>query len=109
MRITGRTVIAGLALAGVLATTALPADEARAKGDGTTPIVIFGAVLTNIGYLPAKLVYAGLGGITGTLAYLVTGGDTDTATTIWDASCRGTYIVTPEMLEGKRPIHFSGP
>ena len=68
-----------------------------------------GALASNILYIPAKLVYALLGGLVGGGAYCLTGGNTQTANTIWRSSLGGDYVVTPDMIAGKEPIHFSGP
>lgn len=65
------------------------------------------AVLCNAFYMPAKLTYAILGGITGSLAYLLTVGDMDTAENIWQPSLGGTYVLTPAMLQDDQPIRFS--
>ena len=65
-------------------------------------------VLSNLVYMPVKMVYAGLGGITGGLAFALTGGDVDTAEKVWVPSMGGTYIVTPSMLRGEESIAFSG-
>lgn len=65
-------------------------------------------VLTNVIYMPAKLVYAALGGITGGLALGLTGGDMQTAETVWTTTMAGTYVVTPRMLQGEDAIAFSG-
>lgn len=68
-----------------------------------------GSLATNILYIPAKLVYALFGGLVGGGAYALTGGNLQTANTVWRASLGGDYVVTPDMLAGKEPIHFSGP
>jgi hypothetical protein len=68
-----------------------------------------GTVAGNILYVPAKVVYGILGGITGGASYLVTGGNTQTANTIWRSSLGGDYVLTPDMVAGQKPIHFSGP
>ena len=68
-----------------------------------------GSLLTNVVYIPAKLVYAILGGLVGGGAWCLTGGNSQTANTIWRSSLGGDYVVTPDMLAGKEPIHFSGP
>jgi hypothetical protein len=68
-----------------------------------------GSLATNILYIPAKLVYALFGGLVGGGAWCLTGGNTQTANTIWRSSLGGDYVVTPDMLAGKEPIHFSGP
>ncbi len=67
------------------------------------------ALLGNVLYIPAKLVYAVVGGVTGGAGYLVTGGNSQTANTIWRSSLGGDYVLTPKMVEGQQPIHFSGP
>jgi len=67
-----------------------------------------GAVFVDLVYMPLKFVYATIGGLTGSLAYVVTIGRTDTAMAIWRPSLGGTYVVTPSMLKGDEEIHFSG-
>jgi hypothetical protein len=64
--------------------------------------------LTNLVYVPAKLVYAGIGGLTGGLALGLTGGDVNTAQAIWDPSLYGDYFLTPEMIQGEESISFAG-
>jgi hypothetical protein len=68
-----------------------------------------GTVVGNLFYVPAKVVYGVLGGITGGASYLLTGGNTQTANTIWRSSLGGDYVLTPGMVAGQKPIHFSGP
>jgi len=68
-----------------------------------------GTVAGNVLYVPAKVVYGILGGITGGASYLLTGGNTQTANTIWRSSLGGDYVLTPDMVAGQKPIHFSGP
>ena len=59
-------------------------------------------------YAPIKIVYAGLGGLMGGVAYLVTAGNEKTAQSIWDASLRGTYWLKAEHIQGEEPILFKG-
>jgi hypothetical protein len=66
------------------------------------------AVLANVVYMPAKAVYAVMGGLTGGIAYVCTAGNLDTATDIWEMSLGGTYVLTPSMLRGETPIAFAG-
>jgi hypothetical protein len=68
-----------------------------------------GALLCNVVYLPAKLVYALLGSFIGGGTYLVTGGNQQAADTVWRSALGGDYVVTPAMLAGEEPINFSGP
>ncbi len=67
------------------------------------------ALLGNVIYIPAKLVYAVLGGIGGGAAWLLTAGNSQTADTIWRSSLGGDYVLTPQMISGSQPINFSGP
>ncbi len=79
-------------------------------GDDTWAQVGWGALtgLSNLIYLPAKLGYAVLGGVTGGLALGLTGGDLDTASAIWEPSLGGDYILTPSMIQGEEPFSFAG-
>jgi len=63
----------------------------------------------NVLYIPAKFVYGILGGITGGAGWAVTGGNTQVSDTIWRSSLGGDYVLTPSMVRGDDPIHFSGP
>jgi hypothetical protein len=105
----GRMVVAvAMLVAMVVATTVRPAlaeDENHFAKDFGVGV---GAVFTNILYMPAKFVYATLGGITGGFAYVLTGLRLDIAKGIWVPSMGGTYVVTPSMLKGEDPIYFSG-
>ena len=65
--------------------------------------------IATIPYGASKLVYAGLGGVIGSLAYLLTFGGDEPSTTVWEKSMLGTYVLTPEHLTGEEPIHFVGP
>jgi Domain of unknown function (DUF4410) len=68
-----------------------------------------GAAASNVLYVPAKLVYGTLGGIFGGAGYALTGGNQQVANTIWRSSLGGDYIITPDMISGQAPVHFSGP
>ncbi len=68
-----------------------------------------GALFGNLLYFPAKLTYALLGSLFGGGAWLLTGGNTQTANTIWRSSLGGDYVLTPQMIAGEQPINFSGP
>jgi hypothetical protein len=66
------------------------------------------AVVANIGYMPAKTIYAVVGGLTGGFAYVCTGGSYETASSIWSPSLGGTYVLSPQMIRGDEPIYFAG-
>ena len=67
-----------------------------------------GSGLLTFVYLPAKVVYAVLGGIVGGFTYGLTGGNLETAQSVWDPSIGGTYVITPEHLKGNEPVRFYG-
>jgi hypothetical protein len=80
----------------------------KAEGTGSNVGYGVGSVLASCLYSPAKVVYAGVGGLTGGLGFLLTGGNQDVAKKIWTPSVRGTYVITPEMLKGKEQVQFIG-
>jgi hypothetical protein len=67
-----------------------------------------GSGLLTFVYLPAKIVYAALGGIVGGFTYALTGGDMDTAKSVWEPSVYGTYVITPDHLKGNDAVRFFG-
>jgi hypothetical protein len=66
------------------------------------------AGLTTILYLPVKGAFAIAGGIVGGLTYVFTGFDDTSAKKVWTTSMYGTYLVTPEHLQGDKAIRFLG-
>ena len=66
------------------------------------------AAVSTILYFPFKAAFAIGGGIVGGLAYAFSGGNEQAAKSIWDTSLRGTYVITPDHLQGNRPIRFLG-
>ena len=66
------------------------------------------AIGTNLGYMPAKFLYAMGGGLVGLLAYGVTVGNSDAVQGILSPSIGGTWVLTPNMLRGRDPIFFVG-
>jgi hypothetical protein len=74
-------------------------------GAGYGAAALFGNVL----YIPAKLVYAILGGFVGGATWLITAGNTQAANTVWRSALGGDYVLTPQMVAGEQPINFSGP
>jgi hypothetical protein len=69
------------------------------------------SVGTNLGYIPAKMIYALGGGLVGLLAWGFTAGDDNVLFGILDPAWGGTWAVAPEMFwDGdNHPIMFSGP
>ncbi len=67
-----------------------------------------GSGILTLVYLPAKVVYATLGGIVGGFTYALTGGNLETAQSVWEPSFYGTYVITPEHLKGNEAVRFYG-
>lgn len=67
------------------------------------------AVGTNLGYIPAKAIYALGGGLVALLAFGLTAGDGEAAQGILHPAFGGTWVVTPDMLQGKQAVLFIGP
>jgi hypothetical protein len=67
------------------------------------------ATVTNLVYMPAKIVYGMFGGLIGAMTLGITGGDLDTAKGVWSPTLGGHYVVTAGMLRGEEPILFVGP
>jgi hypothetical protein len=103
-----RMVVAAVSMAVVLALGAGPATAEEDSHFAADFGLGVGALFTNVIYMPVKLVYATLGGITGGFAYVLTGFNYDLAKAIWVPSTGGDYVITPSMLKGDDPIYFSG-
>ena len=87
---------------------ALASAPARADDYGSQFGWGMAAVGANLLYIPAKLIYATVGGITGGLGYVLTLGNPAALHTVLGPSIGGTYVLTPGMLRGEQPILFSG-
>ncbi len=61
-----------------------------------------------IPYGAAKMAYAIGGGIVGSLAWAITGGNMEVAKSIWIPSMTGEYIVQPQHLTGEKHLYFVG-
>lgn len=104
MRKIVRQWVAGVMLTAMLVSPALAqAGYTEDAGMGTA------TVAANLLYVPAKLVYATLGGLTGGFAYVLTGANYEVAERVWTPSLGGNYVVTPEHLRGSQPLYFSAP
>jgi len=89
--------------------SAAPSSSERAEGGTASSAGMQAAAgLSTLLYLPLKAAFAISGGIVGGLAYAFSGGNLHAAKSIWDTSLYGTYIITPDHLQGNRPIRFLG-
>jgi len=102
-----RSLALALVLVGALALPAGALAE-ETKQAGREAGIGLATVVANIFYIPAKVGYAAVGGITGGLTYALTGGNLDAAEKVWVASGGGDYVLSPEHLQGREKIQFSG-
>ncbi len=100
-----KVVLIGLMVSLLARVSVAATKDTHFWGDGGWGLL---AVVANLPYMPAKIIYASLGTLTGGLAYLVTVGDIETANKVWSPSLGGTYVLTPAMLRGDEPILFNG-
>ena len=98
----------GAAMILVLASGPARAESSEAGKAGADFGVGLVTVLTNVGYMPVKVVYAVLGGVTGSLAYGLTGGNREVADGVWVPSMGGDYVLTTDMMTGEEAVHFNG-
>jgi len=84
--------------------TAIAEDSGSASGAGLQAA----SWLATVPYGAAKVLYAVSGGVVGSLAWVMTGGNTEVAKAIWSPSMTGHYIVQPQNLTGDRALHFVG-
>ena len=66
------------------------------------------AAALNLAYGPIKVAFAVMGGVTGSLAWLLTGGDNEVARAIIQPALRGDYMIRSENLTGDEPLEFYG-
>ena len=85
-----------------------PSSESTEGGTAASAGMGAAAGLSTLLYFPLKAVFAIGGGIVGGLTYVFSGGNEHAAKRIWDTSLYGTYIITPDHLQGNRPIRFFG-
>ena len=83
---------------------------AAAGGDssGSTPEQVAygaGSALGTIVYSPFKASFCILGGVAGAFTALAS---PPTASKVVGGSCRGTWIITPDVLRGKERVKFVG-
>jgi hypothetical protein len=88
--------------------TGSPSSQSTEGGDASSAGMQVAAGLSNLLYFPAKLCLAIGGGIVGGLTYIFSGGNENAAKSVWTTSLYGTYILTPDHLQGNRPIRFLG-
>ena len=111
MRHAGRSCMRSLTVAcAIAAVIAWGVNVAGAEDSGTPSGAGLQAAswLASVPYGAAKVLYAVSGGVVGSLAWVMTGGNTDIAKAIWSPTMTGHYIVQPQNLTGDQPLRFVG-
>ena len=102
-----RQVLAVMVALGLLALTtpswAGSASEESTLGQIGTGV---GSVVGSAVYFPFKAAFCILGGI-GSGFTLVAAGP-ESANKVATASCRGTWVITPDVVKGREQVHFVG-
>ncbi len=65
-----------------------------------------GSVVGSAVYFPFKASFCILGGIGSGFAQVFAGPEAAQRTA--NASCRGTWVITPNVVKGREPVHFVG-
>jgi len=89
---------------------AIAPGTAYAAEDGLTNEAGIGtaAALCTLLYGPLKIVYAGLGLIFGGVAWGLSGGDSQVASSVITPAVRGDYVVTPSHIRMEESLEFMG-
>lgn len=106
--------VAVVVLVAVMGVLLLPpgwawAEDATSSDEGSdeTGIQVAAWALT-VPYIIGKGAFALGGAVVGGLGYAFSGGNSDTAKTVWTKSIYGTYIIRPAHLRGEEPVYFLG-
>ena len=97
----GTTIALFIAVGGNMA---IADDSGSASGAGLQAA----SWLATVPYGAAKVLYAVSGGVVGSLAWMMSGGNTEVAKAIWSPAMTGHYIVQPQNLTGDKALHFVG-
>jgi hypothetical protein len=105
---TVKLVAAALVVSLASAPIAAEARESNSKEASSDFGIGAVAVLANLVYMPVKLGYGVLGGVTGCFAYVLSGANRDVAEGVWVPSLGGDYVLTTDMMSGRDNVQFNG-
>lgn len=110
MRIIDTKKLVAAALLAALACAPMAAEARESNSKEASSDFGIGAVtvLANLAYMPVKLGYGVLGGVTGCFAYVLSGANRDVAEGVWVPSLGGDYVLTTEMMSGRDRVQFNG-
>ncbi len=102
------TVLAGVLAAALCSPVAAYARDSNSKEAGSDFGIGVVTVLANLVYMPVKVTYGVLGGVTGSLAYVLSGANREVAEGVWVPSLGGDYVLTTSHMTGREAVHFNG-
>ena len=111
MRHEGRSCMRTLTIACAISLSIACGGHSASAEDSGTPSgagLQAASWLASVPYGAAKVLYAVSGGVVGSLAWVMTGGNTEIAKAIWSPTMTGHYIVQPQNLTGDQPLRFVG-
>lgn len=88
--------------------SALAGDQASSTDSSESTGIQVASWLLTVPYCAGKSAFAVAGSVVGGLGYAFSGGNSETAQSIWTKSVYGTYILRPAHLRGDEPIQFLG-
>ena len=87
---------------------ALAEDQVPGTDSSDSTGIKVASWLLTVPYCAGKSAFAIAGSVVGGLGYAFSGGNSETAQSIWTKTVYGTYILRPAHLRGEEPIHFLG-
>ena len=81
------------------------AQSGSSESTGHKVLYGVGSALGTVVYSPFKAGFCLLGGVASAFTAI---GSTTTAAKVVGASCRGTWVITPDTLRGKEQVKFVG-
>lgn len=103
-----KRLVVGLSMLAFLSPGVSLAQQAQPSVGGELARGVASPVLSVV-YFPVKLAVGITGGLLGGISGWATGGNERAAEGIWRPTVGGSYFVTPEVLDGKKPfLPFDG-
>src|SRR5690349_7037292 len=103
-----RFIAAAIAAALVCAPAPAMARDSNSKEASSDFGIGVVAALANLVYMPVKVTYGIMGGVTGGFAYVLSGANREVAEGVWVPSMGGDYVLTTDHMTGREQVHFNG-
>jgi hypothetical protein len=88
--------------------SAMAQDQASSTDSSEGTGIQVASWLLTVPYCAGKSAFAIAGSVVGGLGYAFSGGNSETAQSIWTKTVYGTYILRPAHVRGEEPIQFLG-